>query len=112
MSDASSRARLLDVFRERAFAFGTFTLASGKTSSYYVNSKKAIFHSEVVALLAEALWEKTHDLAIDAAGGLEVGAIPMAAVLAQAYHHHGRGLEGFFVRKQPKGHGSQERIEG
>jgi orotate phosphoribosyltransferase len=54
----------------------------------------------------------TKDLNIQAAGGLEVGAIPMAAALAQRYHQEGRSLEGFFVRKQAKGHGSQERVEG
>lgn len=110
MPDA--RSRLLEVFKARAFSFGNFTLASGKQSSYYVNSKKAIFHSEVVSLLGEVMYDMTKDLNVDAAGGLEVGAIPMAAVLAQAYHKNGRTLEGFFVRKQPKSHGSQERIEG
>lgn len=110
MPDA--RSRLLEVFKARAFSFGNFTLASGKQSTYYVNSKKAIFHSEVVSLLGDVLYDMTKDLKIDAAGGLEVGAIPMAAVLAQAYHKNGRNLEGFFVRKQPKSHGSQERIEG
>jgi orotate phosphoribosyltransferase len=112
MADVAPRQRLLAVFKERAFSFGKFTLASGKESNYYVNSKKAIFHSEVVSLLGDVLYEETQDLNIDAAGGLEVGAIPMAAVLAQAYHRQGRNLEGFFVRKQPKSHGSQERIEG
>src|SRR5262245_29072231 len=112
MLEEPSRQRLLTVFKERAFSFGKFTLASGKESSYYVNSKKALFRSEVVSLLGDILYDMTKDLNIDAAGGLEVGAIPMAAVLAQAYHRHGRNLEGFFVRKQPKGHGSQERIEG
>ena len=110
MSDACSR--LLEAFKSRAFSFGKFTLASGKESSYYVNSKKAIFHSEVVGLLGDVLWEMTKDLDIAAAGGLEVGAIPMAVALAQTYHRHGRDLEGFFVRKHPKAHGSQERIEG
>lgn len=110
MNDA--RGRLLQVFKERAVSFGRFTLASGKESSYYINSKKAIFHSEAVWLLGEVLYEMTSDLNIDAAGGLEVGAIPMAATLAQRYHQAGRTLEGFFVRKQPKGHGSQERVEG
>jgi orotate phosphoribosyltransferase len=106
------RSRLLTVFKERAVSFGKFTLASGKESTYYINSKKAIFHSEAVWLLGEVLWEMTKDLNIAAAGGLEVGAIPMAAALAQRYHQAGRALEGFFVRKQPKGHGSQERVEG
>jgi orotate phosphoribosyltransferase len=112
MANDTSRDRLLAVFKERAFSFGKFTLASGKESTYYVNSKKAIFQSEVVSLLGDVLFDVTKDMRIDAAGGLEVGAIPMAATLAQAYHRHGRHLEGFFVRKQPKSHGSQERIEG
>jgi orotate phosphoribosyltransferase len=107
-----ARSRLLELFKERAFAFGDFTLASGKKSSYYINSKKAIFHSEAVALLGELLWETTKDLGIQAMGGLEVGAIPMTAAAAMRYHQEGRALEGFFVRKQAKGHGSQERIEG
>jgi len=106
------RSRLLTVFKERAFSFGKFTLASGKESTFYINSKMAIFYSEAVWLLGEVLWEKTKDLNIAAAGGLEVGAIPMAAVLAQRFHQEGRVLEGFFVRKETKSHGSKERIEG
>jgi orotate phosphoribosyltransferase len=108
----TSRRRLLELFKARAVSFGRFTLASGKESTYYINSKKAIFNSEAVWLLGDLLWEMTRDLEIQAIGGLEVGAIPMAAAAAQRYHQEGRTLEGFFVRKQTKGHGSQERIEG
>src|SRR5438552_2353444 len=109
---STARTQLLNVFKSRAFSFGDFTLASGKKSSYYVNSKKAIFNGEVVNLLSEVLWEMTKDLQIDAAGGLEVGAIPMAAVMAQRYAMHAKPLEGFFVRKQAKEHGAKERVEG
>ena len=42
-----SRARLLELFKARAVSFGRFTLASGKESTYYINSKKAFFNSEV-----------------------------------------------------------------
>jgi orotate phosphoribosyltransferase len=108
----TSRRRLLELFKSRAVSFGRFVLASGKESSYYINSKKVIFHSEAVHLLGEALWEATHDLDIQAIGGLEVGAIPMAAAAAQRYHLEGRPLEGFFVRKRAKEYGAQERIEG
>jgi orotate phosphoribosyltransferase len=111
MSSEAS-ARLLELFKERAFTFGRFTLASGKESTYYINSKKAIFNSEAVGLLGELLWEMTRDLNIQAAGGLEVGAIPLAVAMAARYQHEGRQLEGFFVRKQVKEHGSRERIEG
>jgi orotate phosphoribosyltransferase len=110
----SSEARRLlrELYKERAFSFGRFTLASGKESTYYINSKKAIFNAEAVALLGEVLWEMTRDLNVQAAGGLEVGAIPMAVAMAARYHREGRALEGFFVRKQAKTHGSRERIEG
>ncbi len=108
----SPRARLLELFKSRAFSFGHFKLVSGKESSYYVNSKKAIFNGEAVWLLAEVLFDMTQNLNIQAVGGLEVGAIPIAAALAQRYFAAGRALEGFFVRKQAKTHGSQDRVEG
>ncbi len=107
-----TRARLRQLYLDRAVAFGTFTLASGKTSSYYINSKKVLFHGEAVALLGELLYQATHDLPIVGIGGLEVGAIPMAAAAAMSYHQHGRAMEGFFVRKEAKGHGSKQRVEG
>jgi orotate phosphoribosyltransferase len=111
MSDAS-RQRLLDLIKARAVSFGRFTLASGKQSTYYIHSKKILFHSESVALLGEALWEQTSDLDIQAVGGLEVGAIPLTTACVLRYHQEGRPMEGFFVRKQAKDHGSQERVEG
>jgi orotate phosphoribosyltransferase len=107
-----SRSRLLEVFKARAVSFGRFTLASGKESTFYINSKKALFNAEAVWLLGDVLWDLTKDLKVQAIGGLEVGAIPMATAAALRYHEEGRTLEGFFVRKQAKAHGSQERIEG
>src|SRR5262245_9714477 len=107
-----ARTRLKQLYLERAISFGTFTLASCKTSGYYINSKKVLFHGEAIALLGELLYQATSDLALQAIGGLEVGAIPMAAAAAMRYHQHGRPMEGFFVRKEAKGHGSKQRIEG
>jgi orotate phosphoribosyltransferase len=108
----SARDRLKELFRERALQFGDFTLASGKKSSYYVNSKKVLFHAEAITLLGDLLYDATKDLDFQAIGGLEVGAIPMAAAALTAFHRAGRPMEGFFVRKQTKEHGSKERLEG
>ncbi|MBX7105682.1 MAG: orotate phosphoribosyltransferase [Gemmataceae bacterium] len=111
MADAV-RDRLLELFRSRAVAFGDFTLASGKKSKYYINSKLVLFHAEAVALLGEMLYRATSDLVFEAVGGLEVGALPMAAACAYRYHQAGKTLEGFFVRKQAKEHGSKAKVEG
>jgi orotate phosphoribosyltransferase len=107
-----SRLRLLELFKSRAVSFGKFQLASGKESSYYINSKKVLFNAEAVWLLGDVLWDLTKDLAIQAIGGLEVGSIPMTTAASLHYHMHGRPLEGFFVRKQAKEHGTQQRVEG
>ena len=107
-----SRPRLLELFKSRAVSFGRFALASGKESTYYINSKKVLFNAEAVWLLGDILWDLTKDLNIQAIGGLEVGAIPMATAASLHYHMHGRPLEGFFVRKQAKEHGTQQRVEG
>jgi orotate phosphoribosyltransferase len=105
-------ARLLELFKARAVAFGDFTLVSGKKSAYYINSKQVLFHGEAIRLLGELLYEATCDLDLQAVGGMEVGAIPMATAAVLRYQQAGKTLEGFFVRKQTKGHGSQERLEG
>ena len=107
-----SRARLLELFKSRAVSFGRFKLTSGKESTYYINSKKVLFNSEAVWLLGDVLWDLTLDLDIQAIGGLEIGALPMAAAAALHHHMHGHTVEGFFVRKHVKEHGSCQRIEG
>ena len=107
-----SRGRLLELFKSRAVSFGNFRLTSGKESTYYINCKKVLFSSEAVWLLGDVLWDMTMNLDVQALGGMEVGAIPMATAASLHHHMHGRSVEGFFVRKQAKEHGSQQRVEG
>jgi orotate phosphoribosyltransferase len=109
---ADSRRRLLELFKSRAVFFGNFTLASGKQSTYYINSKKAIFNAEAVWLLGELIYQMTRTMNLQAIGGPEVGAIPMAAAAAMRYHEQGQFIEAFYVRKQVKAHGSKEMVEG
>lgn len=106
------RDRLRQLFLDRAVKFGRFTLASGKESGYYINSKDVLFHPEAITLLGELLADAAMDVQPNALGGLEVGAIPMTAAALVALHRRGTHLEGFFVRKQAKGHGSKSLLEG
>jgi orotate phosphoribosyltransferase len=103
---------LLQLIQARAFKRGTFTLASGATSDYYIDGKMIQVHSRSAYLIGEVLYERTKDLAIQAVGGLAVGAIPLTTATVISYHSHGREMEGFWVRDEVKKHGTQKVIEG
>jgi orotate phosphoribosyltransferase len=104
--------QLLDVLKERSFTFGSFRLASGGTSNYYIDGKMTEVFSRGAHLIGEVLFQRTQDLAIDAIGGLEVGAVPLTTAAVISYHLHGRTMDGFWVRDKVKDHGTQKRIEG
>ncbi len=53
----NDRDPLASMLARLSYRRGTFRLASGKTSTYYINSKKILFHSEAASLLGEALSE-------------------------------------------------------
>jgi len=106
------RIRLQRIIQERAISYGDFKLASGKNSKYYINSKQFLLNSEAAALLSMLLFQYTEHLDIQAAGGLEMGAVPLATACAIGYRDECKKMEGFYVRKEAKDHGTQSRIEG
>jgi orotate phosphoribosyltransferase len=106
------RTALLDLLRARSFKRGHFKLASGEASEYYIDGKLTSVSSEGARLIGEILYEHTKDLDIAAIGGLEMGAVPLTTAAVMTYSHHGREMEGFWVRTKPKDHGTQRSIEG
>jgi orotate phosphoribosyltransferase len=104
--------QLLHVLKERSFKRGTFRLASGDTSTYYIDGKMTEVYSEGAYLIGEIIFERTRDLGIDAIGGLEVGAVPLTTAAVISYRHRGLGMEGFWVRDKVKDHGTQKLVEG
>jgi orotate phosphoribosyltransferase len=106
------RRRLFDLIAERSFRRGSFTLASGKESAYYFDSKPTMLDPEGAALLAELIVKELDGVEADCIGGIEMGAVPLIAPVAVKSLTKGRPLHGFFVRKAPKDHGTRQRIEG
>ncbi len=106
------RARLLELFRERALKFGDFTLASGKKASYYLDGKQITLHSEGLRLVSEGLLELLADVEFDAFGGMSIGADPIVGGVLTAAGARGRSMQGFLVRKEAKGHGTGRYVEG
>ena len=107
-----AETQLLEILKTRSFKRGSFRLASGGTSDYYIDGKMSEVFSGAAHLIGEVLYEKTKDIAFDAIGGLEAGAIPLTTAAVITYHLHGRELEGFWVRDSVKDHGTKKRIEG
>jgi orotate phosphoribosyltransferase len=110
MSEAEKQ--LLQLLKERSFQRGSFRLASGATSDYYIDGRMTAVFSAGAYWIGETLYEHTRDLEVDAIGGLEVGAVPLTAAVVISYHLHGQKMEGFWVRDKIKTHGTQKLIEG
>ena len=106
------KSALIELFKQRALKFGEFTLASGKTASYYLDGKQITLHSEGLKLVSEGLLELLSDAEIDAVGGMSIGADPIVAGILSAAAAQGRELLGFLVRKEAKGHGTNRFVEG
>ncbi|MBK8176270.1 MAG: orotate phosphoribosyltransferase [Rhodospirillales bacterium] len=106
------RSRLQAIIRQRSLLTGgAFTLASGRESSVFFDMKRTMFDPEGAHLIAEAVLASIGDDPIEAVGGLVMGAVPIVAVVcAKSYDR--RPLQGFFVRKEAKDHGTARQIDG
>ncbi|HEY0983618.1 orotate phosphoribosyltransferase, partial [Schlesneria sp.] len=108
----SDRQKLIDLFHERALKFGDFTLASGKKSTYYLDGKQISLHSTGLRLVSQGLLELLDGIEFSAIGGMTIGADPIVGGVLVAAAETGRSLDGFLVRKESKGHGTQRYVEG
>ncbi len=106
------RQRLIELFHERALKFGDFTLVSGKKSTYYLDGKQITLHSKGLQLISAGLLELLDDVSFDAIGGMSIGADPIIGGVLALAATQDRSLDGFMVRKEPKGHGLERYIEG
>ena len=106
------RSRLIALFHERALKFGDFTLVSGKKSTYYLDGKQISLHSAGLKLVSEGLLDLLTDVDFSAIGGMSIGADPIVGGVLTVAATRGQTLDGFLVRKEPKGHGTKKYIEG
>ena len=109
----SSRERLLEIIKDKSLLLegGPFKLASGAISDYYLDMKPTTFDPEGSNLIAEIILGILSNYDVDAIGGLELGAVPIISVVS-ARSWPERPMEGFVVRKEKKGHGTDKKIDG
>jgi len=86
---------------------GLFTLASGRESPVYVDLRVLPSFPESFDIVSDELAKLVKKLKIDVVAGAETAGIPYAAAIALKTK-----LPMVYVRKRPKGYGTQSAIEG
>ncbi len=109
---SKEKAQLLEIIKRKSLLRGSFTLASGATSDYYLDMKRAMFDPQGASLIAEIVYEMLQgEPDVDSIGGLELGAVPIVSIVV-ARSWQGRPLSGFVVRKEKKGTGPISKLMG
>jgi orotate phosphoribosyltransferase len=97
--------------RELAFIDGgsddAFTLASGRQSRWFFDTKPVMMHPESTHLLGELFNLRMDAIGADFVGGLELGAVPLTAIAVATSSATSPRL-GFMVRKEAKGRGGRK----
>jgi orotate phosphoribosyltransferase len=109
---AHKKERLLAIIRQQSLLQNRdFILVSGRSSNFFFDMKRTMFDPEGASLLADLLFDMINAEKVEYIGGLETGAIPIVAALC-ARSWPEKPIKGFFVRKEIKGHGTDQRIDG
>ncbi|MBX3385837.1 MAG: orotate phosphoribosyltransferase [Phycisphaeraceae bacterium] len=110
------RATLAKAIAEAALLRGTFTLRSGRTSSYYLDKYLFSTRPEVLAPLAELFAERIGAMASragvasgkpDRLAGAELGGIPLVTAASLR-----TGIPCLFIRNAKKDYGTAKQLEG
>ncbi|MBV8131607.1 MAG: orotate phosphoribosyltransferase [Alphaproteobacteria bacterium] len=106
------RQKLLAIISRASLLQGReFRLTSGGSSNFFIDLKKTMLDPEGASLLADLLFDKIKTEDVDCIGGMATGAIPIVAVLCMRSWPE-KPIKGFFIRKETKGHGTDQRVDG
>ncbi len=110
----ADRARLLALLTEKSWAKKKIVLSSGRESDFYIDCKKTILSAEGHYLVGRLVFAGVREFfpAAVGVGGLTLGADPIASAASFASFLGGAPLQAFLVRKEPKGHGTGQWVEG
>ena len=105
--------RLLELAQATgALKYGDYTLSSGQKTSYYFDGRLLTLDPEGAALVGRLILEIAQSAGADVVGGPTLGADPIVAAVALTSHLQGGAMPAFIVRKESKGHGTGQLIEG
>lgn len=106
------KKRLARLLIEKSYKEGSFVLASGRTSDYYFDCRQTALHPEGAWLIGNLLFDIVKKLPVVGVGGPTLGADPLVSAVSVVSYEQNHPLPGFLVRKESKGHGTNNYIEG
>ena len=105
--------RLLRILKNLSYEEGDFLLASGKRSTFYIDCKETTLNPEGMYLVGHLMYQRVLQVpGIEAVGGVSIGGDPLVCSTVIASYALRAPIPGFFIRKEPKGHGTNVWIEG
>jgi len=110
----SERDRLLELLTRLAYEKRKVILSSGRESDFYIDTKQATLSAEGHYLVGRLALAEVRALVPDvqAVGGLTMGADPIASAVSLTSFLAGQPIAAFYVRKEAKGHGTNQWVEG
>jgi orotate phosphoribosyltransferase len=111
---AADRARLLQLLTLLAYEKRKVVLSSGRESDFYIDTKQASLTAEGHYLIGRLVMAAIHERfpQAQAVGGITMGADPISSAAALTSFLEQRPIPAFYVRKEPKGHGTNQWVEG
>jgi orotate phosphoribosyltransferase len=124
------KARLLSLLKEHSYKEGSFVLASGKKSEYFIDCKQTLLLAEGHWLAANLIMDTISDLLntlkieIHAVAGVALGGCSLTSAVATYSYELGSEFitkmgcnpfpifDALYIRKEPKDHGTKNLIEG
>lgn len=108
-----TRRNLRDLLDSRAARTGEITLSTGTKSNFYFDCKPVTLSADGAYLVGTAFLDALEQLPErpEAVGGLTHGADPIVSAMVVLSHVRECPIEGFYVRKEAKRHGTRRRIE-
>lgn len=109
-----NREKLKQLLLAKSYRNGRFKLSSGRESDFYIDGKQTTLSAEGAYLCGKLLFEliSANPEKISAVGGMTLGADPLVTAVSVVSHLEGAPLPAFIVRKESKGHGTGQYIEG
>jgi orotate phosphoribosyltransferase len=110
----NERSELMEIIRELSYEQREVTLASGRKSNFYFDGKQTTLHPRGSVLVGKAFYAalENFDGIVDGVGGLTMGADPIATATSLISSIEGTPIPAFIIRKEPKGHGTGQWLEG